>query len=91
MEAEAAQHATALLLRDGVVILGVAMVFVTVFRRLGLGAVLGYLLAGRLIGSQGLGPRRRLAGDDAAASPNSASSCCCSWSGSSSSRTGCGG
>ncbi|HEX8444362.1 MAG TPA: cation:proton antiporter [Allosphingosinicella sp.] len=55
MEAEAAQHATALLLRDGVVILGVAMVFVTVFRRLGLGAVLGYLLAGALIGSQGLG------------------------------------
>ena len=55
MQAEAAQHATALLLRDGVVILGVAMVFVTVFRRLGLGAVLGYLLAGALIGSQGLG------------------------------------
>jgi Kef-type K+ transport system membrane component KefB len=31
------------------------MVFVTLFRRLGLGAVLGYLVAGALIGSQGLG------------------------------------
>ncbi len=55
MEGADAQHATSLLLRDGVVILGVAMVFVTLFRRLGLGAVLGYLLAGALIGSQGLG------------------------------------
>jgi glutathione-regulated potassium-efflux system protein KefB len=55
METAAAEHATALLLRDGVIILGVAMAFVTLFRRLGLGAVLGYLLAGALIGSHGLG------------------------------------
>ena len=55
MEAAAAEHATALLLRDGVIILGVAMVFVTLFRRLGLGAVLGYLVAGALVGQQGLG------------------------------------
>ncbi|TFI56547.1 sodium:proton exchanger [Sphingomonas parva] len=47
--------ATDLLLRDGVIILGAALVFVMVFRRLGLGAVLGYLLAGALIGPDGLG------------------------------------
>ena len=46
---------TALLLRDGVVLLGAALVFVLIFRRLGLGAVLGYLVAGALIGPQGLG------------------------------------
>jgi glutathione-regulated potassium-efflux system protein KefB len=47
-------EAAALVLRDVVVILGVAMAFVTLFRRLGLGAVLGYLLAGALVGPQGL-------------------------------------
>lgn len=55
MEAHAAEAATALVLRDGVVMLGVAMAFVTLFRRLGLGAVLGYLIAGALVGPQGLG------------------------------------
>src|SRR5206468_4417208 len=50
-----AAGATAFFLRDGVIILGAAMVFVMTFRRLGLGAVLGYLLAGALIGPQGLG------------------------------------
>ena len=44
----------ALLLRDGVLLLGAALVFVLIFRRLGLGAVLGYLVAGALIGPQGL-------------------------------------
>jgi glutathione-regulated potassium-efflux system protein KefB len=48
-------HAAALLLRDGVIILGAAMAFVMLFRRLGLGAVLGYLVAGALIGPDGLG------------------------------------
>jgi glutathione-regulated potassium-efflux system protein KefB len=48
-------HATALLLRDGVIMLGAAMLFVMLFRRLGLGAVLGYLLAGALVGPHGLG------------------------------------
>jgi glutathione-regulated potassium-efflux system protein KefB len=52
--AEAAE-ATALVLRDGVIMLGAAMLFVTVFRRLGLGAVLGYLVAGALVGPDGLG------------------------------------
>ena len=48
-----AEHAT-LLLRDGVLLLGAAIVFVLLFRRLGLGATLGYLVAGALIGPQGL-------------------------------------
>ncbi|MET0376210.1 MAG: cation:proton antiporter [Rhizorhabdus sp.] len=43
-----------LLLRDGVLLLGAAIVFVLLFRRLGLGATLGYLVAGALIGPQGL-------------------------------------
>ncbi len=57
MEAEAgagAQAAT-LLLRDGVIILGAALAFVMLFRRLGLGAVLGYLVAGAVVGPHGIG------------------------------------
>ena len=57
MEAEAgagAQAAT-LLLRDGVIILGAALIFVMLFRRLGLGAVLGYLVAGAVVGPHGIG------------------------------------
>ncbi len=46
---------TASLLRDGVLLLGAALVFVLLFRRLGLGAVLGYLVAGALLGPQGFG------------------------------------
>lgn len=49
-----AQAAT-LLLRDGVIMLGAAMVFVMLFRRFGLGAVLGYLVAGAVVGPHGLG------------------------------------
>lgn len=45
----------ALLLRDGVVILGTALVFVTLFRRIGLGAILGYILTGALLGPQAIG------------------------------------
>ncbi len=48
-------EAATMVLRDGVIVLGAAMLFVTVFRRLGLGAVLGYLLAGALVGPDGLG------------------------------------
>jgi len=47
--------AAALALRDGVVMLGAAMAFVLLFRRFGLGAVLGYLVAGALVGPHGLG------------------------------------
>jgi CPA2 family monovalent cation:H+ antiporter-2/glutathione-regulated potassium-efflux system protein KefB len=43
------------LLRDGVLLLGFALVFVLVFRRLGLGATLGYLVAGAVVGPQLLG------------------------------------
>ncbi|AMK23805.1 MULTISPECIES: monovalent cation:proton antiporter-2 (CPA2) family protein [unclassified Sphingobium] len=46
--------ATDILLSEGVVLLGAAVLFVMVFRRLGLGAVLGYLVAGALVGPQGL-------------------------------------
>ena len=53
MEAEAS--ASALVLRDGVIMLGAALLFVMAFRRFGLGAVLGYLVAGALIGPDGLG------------------------------------
>ena len=43
------------LLRDAALMLGVALVFVTLFRRLGLGATLGYIVAGVLIGPSVLG------------------------------------
>ena len=48
-------HAAAIVLRDGVIILGAALLFVTIFRRFGLGATLGYLVAGALLGPSGLG------------------------------------
>lgn len=48
-------HGASLVLRDGVIMLGAAMAFVMLFRRLGLGAVLGYLVAGALVGPDGLG------------------------------------
>jgi CPA2 family monovalent cation:H+ antiporter-2/glutathione-regulated potassium-efflux system protein KefB len=43
------------LLRDAVILLGAALVFVLLFRRLGLGATLGYLIAGAVVGPQVLG------------------------------------
>lgn len=43
------------LLREGVLLFGAGLVFVMLFRKLGLGAVLGFLVAGALIGPQGLG------------------------------------
>jgi len=54
-EPSAAAGAASLVLRDGVILLGAAMLFVMLFRRFGLGAVLGYLVAGALVGPQGLG------------------------------------
>jgi len=51
---QAAVSATELLLSEGVVMLGVSLLFVLIFRRFGLGAVLGYLLAGAAIGPHGL-------------------------------------
>ena len=43
------------LLRDGFLLLGFALAFVLLFRRLGLGATLGYLVAGALAGPHALG------------------------------------
>ena len=42
-------------LRDGVILLGFALVFVLLFRRLGLGATLGFLIAGAVVGPQVMG------------------------------------
>ena len=46
---------TVTMLREGVVLLGAGLAFVMVFRKLGLGAVLGYLVAGAFIGPSGIG------------------------------------
>ncbi|WP_299326616.1 monovalent cation:proton antiporter-2 (CPA2) family protein [Parasphingopyxis sp.] len=43
------------LLLDGFILLGAALAFVLLFRRIGLGAVLGYLIAGIVVGPFGLG------------------------------------
>jgi CPA2 family monovalent cation:H+ antiporter-2/glutathione-regulated potassium-efflux system protein KefB len=43
------------LLYDAFVLLGAALLFVLIFRRLGLGATLGYLVAGAVVGPQVLG------------------------------------
>ena len=43
------------LLRDGFILLGSALAFVLLFRRLGLGATLGYLVAGAVMGPHVLG------------------------------------
>lgn len=51
----AAEKATDAALVEGAILLGVATLFVLIFRRLGLGAVLGYLIAGALVGPHGLG------------------------------------
>lgn len=50
-----AEAATDTMLFEGAILLGVATLFVMLFRRLGLGAVLGYLIAGALVGPHGLG------------------------------------
>jgi monovalent cation:proton antiporter-2 (CPA2) family protein len=52
--AEVAQTTTALL-EGGAIMLGAALAFVTLFRKLKLGATLGYIVAGALIGPQVLG------------------------------------
>ncbi len=50
-----AATATDTALVEGAILLGVATLFVLIFRRLGLGAVLGYLIAGAIVGPHGLG------------------------------------
>ncbi|ONF95784.1 cation:proton antiporter domain-containing protein [Sphingomonas jeddahensis] len=44
------EHGAGSLLRDGVILLGAGLGFVLLFRRLGLGATLGYLVAGAVVG-----------------------------------------
>jgi glutathione-regulated potassium-efflux system protein KefB len=51
---EASHSMIANVLFSGVILLGAALVAVLIFRRLGLGAVLGYLVAGIIIGPHGL-------------------------------------
>jgi len=50
MDGHSATSATDILLSEGVILLGAAVFFVMLFRRFGLGAVLGYLVAGALVG-----------------------------------------
>ncbi|MDX3909951.1 MAG: cation:proton antiporter [Sphingobium sp.] len=50
-----AVSATDIVLTEGVILLGAGVAFVMLFRRFGLGAVLGYLVAGAIVGPQGLG------------------------------------
>lgn len=52
---EDAHHAVALMLGNGAVLLGAAVISVLLFRKLGLGAVLGYLIAGIVVGPHILG------------------------------------
>ncbi len=53
--AEAAAHSGHVALESGVVLLAAALLFVILFRKLGLGATLGYLVAGAIVGPQVLG------------------------------------
>ena len=55
MSVESTAQATTAILESGAVMLGAALVFVMLFRRLKLGATLGYIVAGALIGPQLLG------------------------------------
>ncbi|MGX7894065.1 cation:proton antiporter domain-containing protein [Tsuneonella sp. HG222] len=48
-------HEGASFLRDGVILLGFGLFFVLLFRKLGLGATLGYLVAGAVVGPWVLG------------------------------------
>ena len=52
---ESGAHVLTNVLFGGSILLGAALISVLIFRRLGLGAVLGYLVAGIIIGPDGLG------------------------------------
>ena len=54
VEAQAAE-ATSAILESGAIMLGTALVFVLLFRKLKLGATLGYIVGGALIGPHLLG------------------------------------
>ena len=55
MNPDSTAQATAAILESGAVMLGAALIFVTLFRRLKLGATLGYIVAGALLGPHVLG------------------------------------
>ena len=55
MSQAAAEITASSLLTDGALMLGAALFFVTVFRKLGLGATLGYIVGGAIIGPNVLG------------------------------------
>ncbi|MFL6738507.1 MAG: monovalent cation:proton antiporter-2 (CPA2) family protein [Sphingomicrobium sp.] len=52
IEAQTAAETTSLLLESGAIMLGTALIFVTLFRKLRLGATLGYIVGGAVIGPQ---------------------------------------
>ena len=54
VEGQVAETTTALL-ESGAVMLGTALIFVTLFRKLKLGATLGYIVGGAIIGPHLLG------------------------------------
>src|SRR5688572_1554654 len=54
-EAEATAETTTAILDSAAIMLGAALVFVLLFRKLKLGATLGYIVAGALIGPHVLG------------------------------------
>jgi glutathione-regulated potassium-efflux system protein KefB len=54
-EAQTVEAATSYLLESGAVMLGAAIIFVTLFRKLRLGATLGYIVGGVVIGPHALG------------------------------------
>ena len=49
------EHTELTLIRELAPLLGFALIFVLLFRKLGLGATLGFLVAGALVGPQVLG------------------------------------
>ncbi|MFK3890229.1 cation:proton antiporter [Sphingomonas sp. NPDC079357] len=49
------EHADLSMIRDGTILLGAGLLFVLLFRRLGLGATLGFLVAGAVVGPHLLG------------------------------------
>ena len=54
-DAATTAHATSALLEASAILLGAGLLFVLLFRRLGLGATLGYIVGGAVIGPQALG------------------------------------
>ena len=54
-DAQTTAHATSMLLESSAILLGAGLLFVLLFRKLRLGATLGYIVGGAVIGPQALG------------------------------------